>query len=165
MGQGVFFIETDYAYQVFGAPQPGVTYRDRAGAYGIAFDGQGRASVVFAQRKGYFLLGGGIDPGESEEDCIRREVLEETGLSVTVGKKVAVGEEYTADLRGGPYHPTGHIYLVELGEQIALPSETDHFLTWMDVREFCEQTVLKYQAWAMEVAWAEYQKQQKERVQ
>jgi len=170
MGQGVFFIETDYAYRVVGAPEPGISYRDRAGAYGIAFDDRGRAAVVHSRKKGYFLLGGGIDPGESEEACLRREILEETGLTAAIGRKVAVGEEYTADLRGAPYHPTGHVYLIELGERAAPPTERDHVLIWMDVTEFCQKTVLKYQAWAMETAWAEYQKQehqkqQKERVQ
>lgn len=156
----MFFIETDYAYGVFGTPKPGERYRDRAGAYGIAFDERGRAAVVHSQRKGYFLLGGGIDPGESEEACIHREILEETGRTVTLGRKVAVGEEYTVDLRGAPYHPTGHIYLIRLGERVAPPIEEDHHLIWMDRTEFCQKTFLKYQAWAMETAWAEYQKQE-----
>ena len=97
--------------KVFGEPQPGLAYRDRLGAYGIAFDGRGRAAVVYCERKGFFLLGGGMEPGESEADCVRREALEETGRAVTVREKACVGEEYTTDLSGRPYHPTGHVYL------------------------------------------------------
>ena len=37
--------------KVFGEPQPGLAYRDRLGAYGIAFDGRGRAAVVYCERK------------------------------------------------------------------------------------------------------------------
>ena len=73
--------------KVFGEPQPGLAYRDRLGAYGIAFDGRGRAAVVYCERKGFFLLGGGMEPGESEADCVRREALEETGRAVTVREK------------------------------------------------------------------------------
>lgn len=150
-------------HRVFGAPRPGVEYRDRPGAYGIAFDGQGWAAAVYSERKGYFLLGGGIEPGESEEDCVRREALEETGYAVTVGEKICVGEEYTADLSGRPYHPSGHVYLAELGEKTAEPAEEDHRLVWLPVEEFQKTTFLRYQAWAMGAAWELYQKRQKER--
>ena len=149
-------------HKVFGAPQPGVTYRARPGAYGIAFDDKGRAAVVYCARKGYFLLGGGIEPGEDEPSCIRREALEETGRAVTVGEKVCVGEEYTVDLKGRPYHPIGHIYRLELGEQVSQPVETDHVLTWMPAEEFQKATFLRYQSWAMEMAWEAYQTMRKE---
>lgn len=36
----------------------------------------------------WVLPGGGIDPGESPEDAIIREVLEETGLKVHITKKI-----------------------------------------------------------------------------
>ena len=150
-------------HRVFGTPEPGVTYRVRPGAYGIAFDDVGRAAVVYCERKGYFLLGGGMNPGEDEPSCIGREALEETGRAVTVREKVCVGEEYTVDLKGRPYHPIGHIYLLELGEQVSQPVETDHILTWMPVEEFQSTTFMRYQSWAVEMAWEAYQKQQKEK--
>lgn len=149
-------------HRVFGTPQPGVEYRDRPGAYGIAFDNVGRAAVVYCQRKGCFLLGGGIERGESEEECIRREALEETGYVVSVGEKVCVGEEFTTDLAGCPYHPIGHVYLIELGEQTAEPAETDHILTWMPIEEFQKTTFMRYQSWAMEMAWEVYKSRRKE---
>lgn len=149
-------------HRVFGAPQPGLKYRDRPGAYGIVFDSAGRAAVVSCGKYGYFLLGGGIEPGESEADCICREALEETGYSVTVGEKVCVGEEYTVTRQGEPFHPIGHVYLAELGEKVLEPVETDHHLTWLPVEEFQRKTVLRYQSWAMGVAWELYQKRQEE---
>ena len=63
-------------HKVFGAPRPGIEYRDRPGAYGIAFDGQGRAAVISCAGYGRFLLGGGMEPGESEVECLRREAME-----------------------------------------------------------------------------------------
>lgn len=150
-------------HRVFGTPQPGLKYLDRPGAYGVAFDGQGNAAVVYCERKGYFLLGGGMEPGESGEDCICREALEETGYAVTVGGKICVGEEYTTDLKGQHFHPIGHVYLVELGEKTLKPVETDHHLTWLPVEEFQRKTFLRYQAWAMGVAWELYKNQQKEK--
>ena len=74
-----------------------------------------------------------------------------------------MGEEYTTDLSGRPYHPTGHVYLAELGEKTAEPSEKDHRLVWLSVEEFQKTTFLRYQAWAMGAAWELYKKLQKEK--
>ena len=150
-------------HRVFGAPRPGLEYWDRPGAYGIAFDDRGRAAVVHCEGKGYFLLGGGIEPGEDEDACIRREVLEETGYTVTVGEKVCIGEQYAVMSSGRPFHPIGHIHLAQLGEKVAEPVETDHTLIWMPVEEFQGTAFAHYQAWAMEMAWELYQKRKKEK--
>lgn len=150
-------------HRVFGAPQPGVEYRDRPGAYGIAFDGAGKAAVVSCERKGCFLLGGGIEPGESEAECIRREFMEEIGYSVTVGEKVCVGEEYSFTRREQiPFHFIGHIYLVELREKLA-QGEPDRGLVWLPVEERREKMAMDYQAWAVETAWEHYQNSKKEK--
>ncbi len=152
-------------HKVFGAPRPGTAYRDRPGAYGIAFDGQDRAAVVFCEGYGYFLLGGGIEPGESEADCIRREALEEVGYSVTVGQKVCSSEGYTTARRTGePMHPIQHIYLVELGEQVSQPIETDHILTWIPVEEFLHSTSLEFQSWSMEMAREAYKNNERKNI-
>ena len=148
-------------HRVFGAPQPGLVYRDRPGAYGIAFDQKGDAAVVYCRGKGHFLLGGGIEPGEGEAECIRREALEETGLAVAVGDKVCIGEEYVpADSSGRPFHPIGHIYLLELKEKVVEPVEPDHSLVWLPIWQCKEKMFLNYQSWAVEAAW-EYQLNQK----
>ena len=152
-------------HRVFGAPQPGVDYGARPGAYGVAFDDAGRAGMVFvhsANSSVYILLGGGIELGESEAECVRREFMEEIGYSVTVGEKVCVGEEYTFTRRGLPFHPIGHIYLVELGEKLA-QGEPDRGLVWLPVEECREKMALDYQSWAVETAWEHYQKSKKEK--
>jgi len=45
---------------------------------------------------GWLLPGGGIDKGETMFESLTREVKEETGLAVTVGKLLDVGEDFAA---------------------------------------------------------------------
>jgi len=92
-----------------------IIYGNRIGAQGklrlgcsaAIFDEQGR--VLLTQRKDngqWCLPSGGVEPGESVAEACEREVLEETGLSVSVKRLVGV---YS--------HP----------DQLTLYSETDKF--------------------------------------
>jgi 8-oxo-dGTP diphosphatase len=64
---------------------------ERQAVYGIIFDPAG-TEVLMIKRMDipvWVLPGGGLDPSESPEEGAMREVLEETGLHVSVVRKVA----------------------------------------------------------------------------
>ena len=44
------------------------------------------------QRGRYHMPGGRVEPGEPFEEALKREVMEETGLTVTIGRPIYVGE-------------------------------------------------------------------------
>lgn len=76
----------------FGEKQAGASYRTRPGAYLIAVSGAQIASI--RTPKGFFLPGGGVEPGETHEAYILRECLEETGFLVQVGELLGSAESY-----------------------------------------------------------------------
>lgn len=80
----------------FGRPTPGRDHKPRPGAYAILLDAGGRLLVVEEDGRLY-LPGGGLDPGESAEEALHREFLEEAGYTVAIERHVGRANEFVAD--------------------------------------------------------------------
>ena len=64
----------------------------RPSVYGIVI--QNGKILLSKQWDGYDIPGGGIDLGETIEEAVKREVMEETGLDVKVGQLVFCGDSF-----------------------------------------------------------------------
>jgi 8-oxo-dGTP diphosphatase len=77
----------------FGERAPGQAYISRPGAYALIPDDAGRIAVVLTHGRCY-LPGGGVEPGETLEATLHREVLEECGLRVDRLTYLGAADEY-----------------------------------------------------------------------
>ena len=57
---------------------------------GLVSDVRGRVLMIRSPRRDWEFPGGQVEEGESLPDALRREVLEETGITVSVGALVGV---------------------------------------------------------------------------
>ncbi len=137
-------------HMVFGIKE-NVEYYDREGAYIIPV--RGDTVGVVRTPKGYFLLGGGIEGGESHTDCIARECLEEAGYAVSVGEIVCSAETYCYHEKFGFFHPIQTYYRGELGEKISAPTESDHEFMWVRYGDIKGRMFLAMQDWALAKAF------------
>jgi|SRR5579859_2117545 len=107
------------------------------------------------------LPGGGLEPNESLADCARREVLEETGITVRVGKIAFLVEWIVPRYTQAPEGGEGHGYGLEVyhyaspeeplsepqpefaGEPVArwVPfAEVPHLPVWpIQLKDLCQQ--------------------------
>lgn len=65
-----------------------------------------------------FLIGGRVDFGESIMNALHREVMEETGASVTVDKLVYFSELVFTRHDGQEFHEFGYYFLVQADREI-----------------------------------------------
>ena len=142
------FAPLPFLSRSFGRRFPGRTYLDRPGVYLIAAR-DGKLAVIQTP-KGLFLPGGGIECGKSDADCIRREILEETGCEAEVGAFLCAAESYTTHNILGAFHPIQFYYTGRIGKCIREPSAPEHKLLWQPPENVRGKLFPEMQNWAIE---------------
>ena len=136
-------------HKIFGTKE-NVVYNDRRGAYIIPICGTKIA--VVKTPKGYFLLGGGAQRDESDEQAIIRECIEEIGYTVDNLSFICSAETYTKHSELGYFHPIQAYYTGSLLEKVQEPSESDHELLWVEYADLKGNMFVKMQNWAIDIA-------------
>lgn len=134
-------------HKIFGK-QEDETYLDRKGAYIIPIKDE-EVGVVETS-KGFFLLGGGIDSGETDTQCIIRECIEEAGYKVEIKEKVCSAETYYEHPTIGFFHPIQVYYSGKLLKKVKKPMELDHVFKWVKYEDIRGKMYLEMQNWALE---------------
>ena len=78
----------------FGTREEGKHYLLRPGSYAVVLGKGNTVAVVRTEDHVYGLPGGGADAGESVEETLRREVMEECGCEVEIVRPLGFAVEY-----------------------------------------------------------------------
>lgn len=136
-------------HKIFGIKED-AEYLDRKGVYLIPIKND--SVGVIQTSKGFFLLGGGLDTGETDVSCIKRECMEEAGYTVSIKYKIGSAEMYCKIPKIGYFHPIQTYYVGELLEKVQTPIEDDHTLVWFKFSDLRGKMSLEMQNWALEAA-------------
>lgn len=110
----------------------------RVSVKGIAKDNEGRILLAKEDNGKWEMLGGGLDHSEDPIECLKREIHEETGLSVTW---VSPGPKYfiTSPRSDGTGGMTASVvYEIELEDLNFTPSEECQELRFLSPEEMDE---------------------------
>jgi 8-oxo-dGTP diphosphatase len=101
-------------------------------AGGVICDADGRVAIVYRPKyDDWTFPKGKLEPGESEEEAALREVHEETGLEVDLGRELGF-VEYT-DPKGRP--KTVHYWVMSLNGGEFTPNREVSELRWLPLEE------------------------------
>jgi 8-oxo-dGTP diphosphatase len=134
----------------FGIIEPGRFYTPRPGAYALISGADGTLLVI-DDRGEIILPGGGLDPGETAEQALVRELREETGHAVSVGPQLGEAREFAFE----PDYDTHFeklcvFFRAELGPRICAPVEETHVMLWLPPEEAVRRLSKGSQRWAAE---------------
>jgi 8-oxo-dGTP diphosphatase len=143
----------------FGEKIEGIEYTSRPAVYGLFFHPEnGKVAVIQTGDGKYFLPGGGIEAGETHEECMKREALEEMGTEIELGPFLGQARRYFYSANEYKYYLSeGYFYLCEMIRQISLPLEEDHTLIWLDPLDAETGLFHEHQGWAVKEAWKKVQ--------
>lgn len=89
----------------------------------------------------YHLPGGRLNPGEAFQDGLRREVGEETGLEVEIGKPIYVGE-WRPVIKNVPHQIVAIFFICKpLTDKVKLSEEHDDY-KWVSPDEISQYDVM-----------------------
>lgn len=138
----------------FGEPDPGLDYPARPTAFGLVFQ-DGKLACVRVDRAEasyYDLPGGAIDGGETAEQALIREFVEETGMAVRPLARIAAAAQYFRKSDGTPVNNVATFWVAE---QVSLDPaarvEADHELVWLDPHSALHELRHDAHAWAVAV--------------
>lgn len=136
--------------KVFGEKIVGMDYQLRKGVYAVIFNNTRDKVLTVQNSKGHFFLpGGGIVEGESYEECLQREMLEETGYKVSIGPFIGTAMRYFQSTKNEPLLNEGYFYLAEILEKIQEPIEDDNYNQWIDIECVSRLLVHDHHCWAV----------------
>jgi 8-oxo-dGTP pyrophosphatase MutT (NUDIX family) len=119
----------------------------RPGGYAVIVTAAGDVAAV-STPEGLMLPGGGQDEGELPEDAAIREVKEECGLRINIGRRIGVADElvFAADERIHYRKRCTFFFANVIGG--APVDEPDHKLTWLS-RDTVARLLHESQGWAL----------------
>jgi 8-oxo-dGTP diphosphatase len=137
----------------FGQLDPGVTYRDRPAAFGVA-EQDGRIALARITREGEApfcaLPGGAIDPNESDTRALAREFGEEVGLVVRASEVLTLADQYAYTGDGAAVNNRCVFFAAVVeGHDLGLKIEDTHELVWLEADEALRAVRFDSHAWAI----------------
>jgi 8-oxo-dGTP diphosphatase len=128
-----------------------MTKRQRIAAYGVCRDGEGRlllarASPALTLQGRWFLPGGGVQHGESPPESLRREIEEESGLTVEPGPLLDVLSDVRTLPDGTSLHTVRLVYRVDSWTGTLRPEAdgTTDAVGWFTPDEVAQMPLARY---------------------
>src|SRR4030095_16459076 len=126
----------------FGTRVEGCPYVVRPSAYALVLNEHGNFAVA-RTAQGYFLPGGGSQPGESPKQTVEREAREECGLLLESRAVAGRAVEIVYSAEDKACFEKGSTFIEADVIGMTFPAEVDHELIWIDPIQAIKSCLMK----------------------
>lgn len=106
-------------------PYDGSPITWRIGAYVLVIKNDELLIVKSKRGKFYDVVGGGIEIGETIEEGLQREAMEEAGAKINIGELVSAKQGWFYHRKGTFHQELQLFYIAELVEEMKTPTDPD----------------------------------------
>jgi len=132
---------------VFGNRVEGHAYVRRPSAYALVRNTAGEFAIVRTPH-GCFLPGGGMDSGETPQETVVREVMEECGFIVKPGTVVGQAIQFVYSTEEEEYFEKVCVFVEAELVGTTTKSEDDHELHWLTMAQALDCLSHESHRWA-----------------
>jgi len=124
-------------------------YDFRETCFGICIkDGK---MLLVKKKEQYSFIGGGIEKGETHEQCLRREFIEESGYELLKLEKFVTIDCFWLAAGKWPLESLANFYIVEVGQKVCEPTEEGHIVEEIKIEDAENLLPLPYHKKALEL--------------
>lgn len=132
-----------------GNKEENIEYKKRPGAYAIIVNKNDNKVGIVTDDTGYFYLGGGIEEGETKLEALKRELIEESGYTITnIQEFDSVGSFIFAE-EHGYLEVIANVYIAEFDEKVTEPIEKDHVVLWVNAKDYVGKMCREWQEYIL----------------
>lgn len=124
-------------------------YYKRPGSYVIIEREEDNKIAVVTNGIGYFFLGGGLEENETNEEALRRELIEESGYTLKDVKYFDIVTTYIYNEKKGYMDIDATIYIAKFDKKVSEPIEKDHKIIWVNPLEYKDKLYREYQRYIL----------------
>lgn len=129
-----------------GKKEKSIKYHKRPGVYVIIErDEDDKIAIVTDNPNVFFFLGGGIEKGELTIEALRREIIEESGFSITKVEFFDKVKSYCYSDINGYMDIEATFYTAKFDKKIAQPIEHDLEILWVNPQDYIGKLYHEYQ--------------------
>ena len=118
---------------IIGKKENDIKYDFRETCFGIVI--KNNKLYCTEKNKEISLIGGGIEQGETYEQCLKREFMEEAGCNITKIEELCTIDCFWITREKKNMESLANIYIVEISENIVEPSENCNKLKIIDLKD------------------------------
>lgn len=127
----------------------GKKYDFRETCFGICV--QNDKILLVKKNEQYSFIGGGIEKGESHEDCLKREFIEESGYELQDIKPFITVNCFWLAAGKWPLESLANFYIVKVKNKVCEPTEIGHIVEEVSINDAKMFLPLPYHKKALEM--------------